>query len=81
MKIDALHDVHSDPDTSRTPAVSSTSASAPVGVFSADQDTLRRISWLIELGTSVINGLIGLRLLLKLMAANPDNRLPSLSTF
>ena len=37
------------------------------------EDALRRISSLIQLAFGVINGLIGLRFLLKLMAANPAN--------
>jgi hypothetical protein len=45
----------------------------PASVTSADQDALKRISWLIELGTWILTGLIGLRFLLKLMAANPAN--------
>ena len=37
------------------------------------QGTLRRLTGLIQLAFVVLNGLIGLRFLLKLMAANPAN--------
>ena len=37
------------------------------------EDTLRRVSSLIQLAFGILNGLIGLRFLLKLMAANPAN--------
>src|SRR4030042_834457 len=37
------------------------------------EDTLRRVSNLITLAFGIINGLIGLRFLLKLKAANPGN--------
>jgi hypothetical protein len=36
----------------------------------ASQSALRRVSGLIDLGAWVVNGLIALRFLLKLMAAN-----------
>jgi hypothetical protein len=54
------------------PITSSSSASART-MFPADQEVLQRVSWLIELATWIVNGLIGLRFLLKLMAANPAN--------
>jgi hypothetical protein len=54
------------------PITSSSSASART-VFPTDQELLQRVSWLIELATWILNGLIGLRFLLKLMAANPAN--------
>ena len=79
MSTDALHHTHD--DTTRSRPVSSTGERAPVGAFSADQDTLRRISWLIELGIWIVNGLIGLRFVLKLMAANPDNPFSQLIYF
>jgi len=37
------------------------------------EDTLRRVSNLITLAFGILNGLIGLRFLLKLMASNPAN--------
>jgi uncharacterized protein YggT (Ycf19 family) len=37
------------------------------------QSTLRRITGLIQLAFVILNGLIGIRFLLKLMAANPAN--------
>lgn len=51
------------------------------GVFGVNQATLRRITMLIELGTLIINSLIGLRFLLKLMAANPNNAFAELVYF
>ena len=45
------------------------------------EDTLRRITGLIQLSFNVLNGLISLRFLLKLMAANPANPFASLVYF
>src|SRR5688572_15603215 len=42
-------------------------------VFVMREETLRRISGLIQLAFGVLNSFIGLRFLLKLMAANPEN--------
>ncbi|HEX2697951.1 MAG TPA: hypothetical protein VHM28_09595 [Anaerolineales bacterium] len=42
-------------------------------LFTFNQETLRRITGLIQLGFGILNGVIALRFLLKLMAANPDN--------
>ncbi len=54
----------------------------PAGTFyGPDEVTLRRISGLINLGAMVVNGLIGLRFLLKLMAANPANPFAALIYF
>ena len=50
-------------------------------MFPADQEVLQRVSWLIELATWIVNGLIGLRFLLKLMAANPANAFAQLVYF
>ena len=50
-------------------------------VFMIKEETLRRITRLIQLGFGVLNGLIGLRFLLKLMAANPANPFASLVYF
>lgn len=44
-----------------------------VPVMTLSQDTLRRITGLTQLGFGVLDGLIGLRFFLKLMAANPAN--------
>ena len=43
--------------------------------------TLRRITGLIQLAFVILNGLIGLRFLLKLMAANPANPFAQLVYF
>lgn len=42
-------------------------------LFILNQETLRKITGLIQLGFGILNGVIALRFLLKLMAANPDN--------
>lgn len=47
-------------------------------LFTVDQETLRRITGLIQLAFAILNGMIGLRFLLKLMAANPANPFASL---
>ena len=52
-----------------------------VGPFSTSQSTLRRVSGLINLGALVVNGLIGLRFLLKLLAANAANPFAALIYF
>jgi hypothetical protein len=52
-----------------------------VGAFGASQETLKRITGMIELSTVVVNSLIGLRFLLKLMAANPENAFAQLVYF
>ena len=52
-----------------------------VSAFSTDEATLRRVSGLINLGAMVVSGLIALRFLLKLMAANPDNPFAALIYF
>ena len=50
-------------------------------VFVINEETLRRITGLIQLAFGVLNGMIGLRFLLKLMAANPANPFASLIYF
>jgi hypothetical protein len=50
-------------------------------VFGTDQATLERISGLINLAALIVNGLIGLRFLLKLMAANAANPFAALVYF
>ncbi len=52
-----------------------------VGPFGTSQSTLTRVGGLIQLGAWVVDGLIGLRFLLKLMAANPDNPFAALIYF
>jgi hypothetical protein len=49
--------------------------------FNTNQATLRRVSGLINLGAMVVNGLIALRFLLKLMAANAANPFAALVYF
>ncbi len=57
------------------------SAVPEVGPFGTNQSTLRRVSGLINLGALVVNGLIGLRFLLKLLAANAANPFAALIYF
>jgi hypothetical protein len=54
---------------------------AATRVLVMNEETLRRITGLIQLGFGVLNGLIGLRFLLKLMAANPQNPFASMIYF
>jgi hypothetical protein len=42
-------------------------------ILGFSQEDLRRVTGLIYLGFGILNGLIGIRFLLKLMAANPAN--------
>ena len=58
-----------------------TSRTSAIRVFTLSSETLRRITSLIQLAFGVLNGLIGLRFLLKLMAANPENPFASLIYF
>jgi hypothetical protein len=60
---------------------STTGRTSALRVFVINEGTLRRITGLIQLGFGVLNGLIGLRFLLKLMAANPVNPFASLIYF
>lgn len=60
---------------------STTGRTSALRVFVINEGTLRRITSLIQLGFGVLNGLIGLRFLLKLMAANPVNPFASLIYF
>lgn len=46
--------------------------------LTVSEGTLKRVTGLIQLGFGVLNGLIGLRFMLKLMAANPANPFASL---
>ncbi len=52
-----------------------------IGAFGTTQDTLKRITGMIELGTIIVNSLIGLRFLLKLMVANSENAFAQLVYF
>lgn len=54
------------------------SRTSPLGVLTVQEGTLKRVTGLIQLGFGVLNGLIGLRFMLKLMAANPANPFASL---
>lgn len=58
-------------DTDRLKPVTQKTSNVPVLTIS--QDTLRRITGLTQLGFGILDGLIGLRFFLKLMAANPAN--------
>jgi hypothetical protein len=46
--------------------------------LTVSEGTLKRVTGLIQLGFGVLNGLIGLRFMLKLMAANPAHPFASL---
>lgn len=63
------------------PIQTSTNHTSAMRVFTLNSETLRRITGLIQLGFGVLNGTIGLRFLLKLMAANPQNPFASLIYF
>ncbi|HEY5984303.1 MAG TPA: hypothetical protein VIU38_12610 [Anaerolineales bacterium] len=52
-----------------------------IGAFGTTEDTLKRITGMIELGTIIVNSLIGLRFLLRLMAANSENAFAQLVYF
>ena len=66
-------------NTDRLRAV--TGRTSAMRVFTIGEETLRRITGLIQLAFGVLNGTIGLRFLLKLMAANPENPFASLIYF
>ncbi len=68
-------------DTMQSHSVRPQTDLADVGVYGVNQATLRRITGLIELATLMVNSLIGLRFLLKLMAANPNNAFAQLVYF
>ena len=54
--------------------VQTTDPRVPVsGILGFTQEDIRRITGMVYLGFGVLNGLIGIRFLLKLMAANPAN--------
>lgn len=60
---------------------STTGRTSALRVFVIGEETLRRLTGLIQLAFGVLNGFIGLRFLLKLMAANPANPFASLVYF
>jgi hypothetical protein len=60
---------------------STTGKTSAMRVFIVSEETLRRLTGLIQLSFGILNGLIGLRFLLKLMAANPVNPFASLIYF
>lgn len=68
-------------DTTQSRSIRSNTTLPETGAFGISQATLRRVTGLIELGTLIVNSLIGLRFLLKLMAANPNNAFAELVYF
>jgi len=58
-----------------------TDRASSMRVFTLGEETLRRIIGLIQLSFGILDGLIGLRFMLKLMAANPANPFASLVYF
>ncbi len=68
-------------DTTRSHTLRSRTDVADVDAYGINQGTLRRITGLIELATLILNSMIGLRFLLKLMAANPGNAFAELVYF
>jgi hypothetical protein len=69
-QISHTHDVGSTEPHRHVVPEPSTSLSS---LFTFNQETLTRVTGLIWLGFGILDGLIGLRFLLKLMAANPSN--------
>jgi hypothetical protein len=66
-------------DTDRVRAPHGTTERVPVKtILGFNQEDLQRLTGMIQLGFGILNGLIGLRFLLKLMAANPANPFASL---
>lgn len=61
------------PATSNRPTLPPQVQSPWPELFTFDQASMRRITGLIQLSFGILNGLIALRFLLKLMAANPGN--------
>ena len=68
-------------DTMQSHSVRPQTDMPDVTVYGVNQATLRRVAGLIELATLIVNSLIGLRFLLKLMAANPNNAFAQLVYF
>lgn len=68
-------------NTSETGTIRPRTGLPEVGAFGTSQETLKRLTGMIELGIVVVNSLIALRFLLKLMAANPENAFAELVYF
>jgi len=68
-------------DTTQSRSIRPQSTSPETGAYGINQATLRRVTGLIELGTLIVNSTIGIRFILKLMAANPDNAFAQLVYF
>ena len=66
-------------DTGRIRSVTGRTSRSQILIMS--DATLRRISSLVQLSFGILNGLIGVRFLLKLMAANPANPFASMIYF
>jgi hypothetical protein len=68
-----------DTDRVRTERVSIERERIPVKtILGFNQEDLKRLTGMIQLGFGILNGVIALRFLLKLMAANPANPFASL---
>jgi YggT family protein len=73
-QISHTHDVGStEPHRHVVPVVPVEPRTSLSSLFTFNQETLTRVSGLIWLAFGILDGLIGLRFLLKLMAANPNN--------
>ena len=59
--------------TSNRPATPPPAQASWSELFTFNQDTMRRLTGLIQLSFGILNSLIALRFLLKLMAADPGN--------
>ena len=68
-------------DTSPARALRPRAVVSEIGPFGTSQSTLRRVSGLIDLGALVVSGVIALRFMLKLMAADPNNPFAALVYF
>ncbi len=68
-------------ETTRSRTLQPRTDQADVDAYGLNQATLRRVTGLIELATLILNSMIGLRFLLKLMAANPTNAFAELVYF
>jgi hypothetical protein len=79
MQTNNLHTKYE--DTTQSRAFRPRTDLPETGAFGVSQSTLRRVTGLIELGTLIVNSMIGLRFLLKLMAANPGNAFAELIYF
>ncbi len=59
--------------TSNRPTLPPAAQTSWSELFTFNQEAMRRLTGLIQLSFGILNGLIFLRFLLKLMAANPNN--------